>query len=151
MLKPSHVRGWGLRDQRGLGTIEYAVLFVCFIVAALVLWSKLSGSLHSGMDDGTGRFDKMLGAANQQGLPELPSAVGSGSPGRGGPGSNAAATRATKGGSSTVPQLSEIQKIRKLEFRVESGTPEVKAAVEKQLAALRAEHPDWTFSASYGP
>jgi hypothetical protein len=63
----------------------------------------------------------------------------------------ATATRPTKGGSPTVPTLSELRGIRKLEFRIESSVPEVRAAVEKQLGTLRAEHPDWSFSVIYGP
>ena len=63
----------------------------------------------------------------------------------------ATATRPTTGGSTAVPSLQEIKGIRQLEFRIESATPEVKAAVEKQLTALRAQHPDWTFTAIFGP
>jgi len=63
----------------------------------------------------------------------------------------ATATRPTAGGSSTVPSLQEIKGIRHLEFRVESSTPAVQAAVEKQLAALRSQNPGWTFTATYGP
>jgi Flp pilus assembly pilin Flp len=33
------------RDQRGLSTMEYAVLFVIIIVGALALWTRLGKSL----------------------------------------------------------------------------------------------------------
>jgi hypothetical protein len=63
----------------------------------------------------------------------------------------ATATRPTPHGSPTVPSLQEIKGIRHIEFRVESSTPAVQAAVEKQLAALRSQNPGWTFTATYGP
>jgi len=63
----------------------------------------------------------------------------------------AVATRPTKGGSPTVPALTEIKGIRQLEFRIEAGTPEVQAAVAKQIAELTKKYPDWTFSAIFGP
>lgn len=63
----------------------------------------------------------------------------------------ATATRATAGGSPTVPALSEIRGIRNLEFRIEAATAQVKNAVEKQLTALRAKYPGWTFTATFGP
>lgn len=63
---------------------------------------------------------------------------------------NATATRPTKLSGPTVPTLAEIKSIRQLEFRVEAGTPEIRAAVETQIQALAGKYPDWSFGATYG-
>ena len=46
------------RDQHGLSTLEYVILFVIIVVGALTLWSKLGGELSDNLDDGAGTFDK---------------------------------------------------------------------------------------------
>jgi hypothetical protein len=63
---------------------------------------------------------------------------------------NAAATRASVGGTAEVPTLAEIQEMKALEFRIQSAAPEVRAAVDVQLQNLRAKYPEWTFGAKYG-
>lgn len=63
----------------------------------------------------------------------------------------AAATRATKGGSATVPDLAEIKGIRKLEFHIDSTDANVESAVNHEISRLQAKHPDWSFSAIFGP
>jgi Flp pilus assembly pilin Flp len=47
-----------VRDQHGLSTLEYVILFVIIVVGALTLWSKLGGELSDDLDDGAGTFDK---------------------------------------------------------------------------------------------
>jgi Flp pilus assembly pilin Flp len=56
-----------LRDARGLGAIEYALLFVLIVIGLLAVWQKLGRSLASNLQEGEGRFSATLGAA-QQGL-----------------------------------------------------------------------------------
>jgi Flp pilus assembly pilin Flp len=53
------------RDQRGLSTMEYAVLFVIIVVGALTFWSKLGGKLTENLNTGTDAFDKTLGGVNK--------------------------------------------------------------------------------------
>ena len=65
--------------------------------------------------------------------------------------SKATATRATKGGSATVPTLPEIQKYNELEFRIDSTDSDVVNAVNDQVAALKTAYPTWKFSAKFGP
>ena len=62
----------------------------------------------------------------------------------------AAATRATKEGTAEIPKISEIRGFRKLHFRVDADTPELRNAVETEIKNLRTEHPDWEFTAHYG-
>ncbi|MCM3662161.1 SH3 domain-containing protein [Georgenia satyanarayanai] len=62
----------------------------------------------------------------------------------------AVATRPTSGGSSTVPELSRIQQIRQLLFRLDGDSPALRAAVHAELATLRSTFPDWTFTAEFG-
>jgi len=56
-----------VRDQRGLSTMEYAVLFVIIVVGALALWTKLGKTLADQVSQGTQTFDKSLGAGNDLG------------------------------------------------------------------------------------
>lgn len=63
----------------------------------------------------------------------------------------ASATRPTVRGSATVPNLSEVQSIRELQFHVDADTPELRNAVVDQLARLRSQFPDWKFTAKFGP
>lgn len=46
------------RDQHGLSTLEYVILFVMIVVGALTLWSKLGGEWSDDLDDGAGTFAK---------------------------------------------------------------------------------------------
>ena len=63
---------------------------------------------------------------------------------------NAADTRPTAGGSSTVPELSRLQQIRRLHFKLDGDSPALRAAVHAELAALRGTFPDWTFTVEFG-
>jgi Flp pilus assembly pilin Flp len=56
-----------VRDQRGLSTMEYAVLFVIIVVGALALWTKLGKSLAEQVRQGDQTFNSALGAANKEG------------------------------------------------------------------------------------
>jgi hypothetical protein len=49
-----------------------------------------------------------------------------------------------------VPALSDVLSARRYVFRIEANESALRAAVEAQLARLRADFPDWTFSAVYG-
>jgi RHS repeat-associated protein len=60
------------------------------------------------------------------------------------------ATRATKGGSTDVPSLDEIKDIKKLHFRIESDDPAVQRAVQREMEQLKADYPDWDFTAEFG-
>jgi Flp pilus assembly pilin Flp len=46
-----------VRDQRGLSTMEYAVLFVIIVVGAVGLWSTLGDDLADQVDRGTQTFN----------------------------------------------------------------------------------------------
>ncbi|MEE6288490.1 SH3 domain-containing protein [Georgenia sp. MJ173] len=63
---------------------------------------------------------------------------------------SAAATRPTSGGSSTVPELSRLQQIRRLHFKLDGDSPALRAAVHAELAALRTTFPGWTFTVEFG-
>jgi RHS repeat-associated protein len=64
---------------------------------------------------------------------------------------SATATRPTPGGSPTVPTLAEIRSIRAIHFRIYSAESAIQAAVNAELANLRALFPGWTFTAQFGP
>jgi hypothetical protein len=61
-----------------------------------------------------------------------------------------AATRPAKGGSRVYPSVKELQTVRKYEFAIDADTPALRIEVETQLANLRKQFPDWTFTARYG-
>ena len=48
------------RDQRGLSTLEYVVLFVIIVVGALTFWSKLGGKLTENLSGGTDAFNRVV-------------------------------------------------------------------------------------------
>ena len=48
------------KDQRGLSTMEYAVLFVIIVVGAIVLWTNLGTSLAENVAAGTETFSGEL-------------------------------------------------------------------------------------------
>lgn len=48
------------RDQRGLSTLEYVVLFVIIVVGALTFWSKLGGKLTESLGSGTDAFNRVV-------------------------------------------------------------------------------------------
>lgn len=45
------------RDQRGLSTVEYVLLFVLIIGTSVSVWSKLGGSVKGKLDATTTAFD----------------------------------------------------------------------------------------------
>lgn len=53
------------KDQRGLSTMEYAVLFVIIVVGAIMLWMNLGESLSAQVADGTDTFNEQLDTAQQ--------------------------------------------------------------------------------------
>ena len=55
------------KDNRGLSTMEYAVLFVIIVVGALALWTKLGKSLADQVSKGDETFNTKLGKANDEG------------------------------------------------------------------------------------
>ena len=59
-----------VRDQRGLSTMEYAVLFVIIVVGALALWTKLGKSLAEQVQNGDQTFNAKLKAGNDKGKEE---------------------------------------------------------------------------------
>ena len=52
------------RDQRGLSTMEYAVLFVIIVVGGLTLWTNLGAKLTTQMNNGTTKFNDTLEKGN---------------------------------------------------------------------------------------
>jgi Flp pilus assembly pilin Flp len=57
------------RDQHGLSTLEYVILFVIIVVGALALWTKLGPELSDNLDNGAGTFDKPEGTEEAQPTP----------------------------------------------------------------------------------
>lgn len=55
------------RDQRGLSTLEYVVLFVIIVVGALTFWSKLGGKLTENLGGGTDAFNRVVRGSEVQG------------------------------------------------------------------------------------
>jgi len=53
------------KDQRGLSTMEYAVLFVIIVIGAIVLWTELGTSLADQVATGTETFNGELDTAQQ--------------------------------------------------------------------------------------
>lgn len=62
----------------------------------------------------------------------------------------AIATRATVNGSKNIPSLKEIKEIKRLEFRIDGDTPDLRKAIENELEKLSQKYPDWSFSAILG-
>jgi Flp pilus assembly pilin Flp len=54
------------RDERGLSTMEYAVLFVVIVVGAITLWSQLGDDLADNIEKGSETFSTTL-EGHQQG------------------------------------------------------------------------------------
>lgn len=61
-----------LRDERGLSTMEYAVLFVIIVIGALALWSSLGNSLKTQISNGQQQFDGTLSTFNGNGQGQNP-------------------------------------------------------------------------------
>jgi len=51
------------KDQKGLSTMEYAVLFVVIVVGALVAWSQLGADMATKVQTGTDSFNTELDEA----------------------------------------------------------------------------------------
>jgi hypothetical protein len=49
-----------------------------------------------------------------------------------------------------LPSISQIQGIKKFEFRIDETNPILKSAVEKQIMRLQAAFPNYQFSVEYG-
>lgn len=62
----------------------------------------------------------------------------------------AVGTRATKGGSQTIPLLSDIKDFKSLHFKLDGNSPELINAVRQQLTNLKNKYPDWTFTVEFG-
>lgn len=48
------------RDQRGLSTVEYALLFVLIVGASASLWSHLGDKVHSAVTGANAEYDNAL-------------------------------------------------------------------------------------------
>lgn len=53
------------QDERGLSTMEYAVLFVVIVVGAITLWSELGTDLAENIQEGTETFSTTLDGHQQ--------------------------------------------------------------------------------------
>lgn len=53
------------KDQKGLSTMEYAVLFVVIVVGALFAWGSLGSMLTKKVTEGTTTFDTSLDTSGQ--------------------------------------------------------------------------------------
>lgn len=51
------------RDERGLTTMEYAVMFVLIVVGSISLWGSLGQELAGQIKSGTGTFSGELDGA----------------------------------------------------------------------------------------
>jgi Flp pilus assembly pilin Flp len=49
-----------VRDRRGLSTMEYSVLFVVIVVAAVVLWKTLGEKIANKVAEGTQQYNDNL-------------------------------------------------------------------------------------------
>jgi Tfp pilus assembly protein PilV len=81
-----------LRDQRGLSTLEYALLFVVIIVGALALWRKLGTSLAANVEAGQHTLSQTLDSATAANRDPSSSGPGWMAPG---PASNSVGSTAT--------------------------------------------------------
>lgn len=48
------------RDERGLSTLEYAILLVLILVGSIQLWTTLGKDLQTGLKTGTTEFGKAI-------------------------------------------------------------------------------------------
>jgi Flp pilus assembly pilin Flp len=48
------------KDERGLSTMEYAVLFVVIIVGAIATWSALGQNMFDQLSEGADTFEENL-------------------------------------------------------------------------------------------
>ena len=64
--------------------------------------------------------------------------------------STATGTRTTPLGSTQIPSLADIQGFRALQFRIDADTPALRSAVTAAISTLAAQHPGWTFKATFG-
>ena len=62
----------------------------------------------------------------------------------------ASATLPSESGTPTVPAINQIRGFRRLHFRIEADTPEVRKAVDTEIRNLSKQYPDWDFTAQYG-
>jgi Flp pilus assembly pilin Flp len=51
------------RDQRGLSTMEYSVLFVVIVVAAVTMWKQLGSAMMGKVKSGQNMYTGQLGEA----------------------------------------------------------------------------------------
>lgn len=51
------------RDERGLSTLEYAILLVLILVGSISLWQGLGTKLNSGLTEGTKKFGAAMDKA----------------------------------------------------------------------------------------
>ena len=59
-------------------------------------------------------------------------------------------TYPTPGGPTAVPDIEQIRGFHRLHFRIDADTPQVRAAVEKEVQDLKKQYPAWDFTAQYG-
>jgi Flp pilus assembly pilin Flp len=53
------------KDEKGLSTMEYAVLFVVIVVGALVAWGALGEDLQTSVTNGTKSFNVTVTSKSQ--------------------------------------------------------------------------------------
>ena len=46
--------------------------------------------------------------------------------------------------------VDELKDIKDIRYRINADTPELRKAVEDSINALKAEYPDYSFSATFG-
>ena len=64
---------------------------------------------------------------------------------------NATGTREAKTNiMNNVPNISELQDIKKIVFRFDRDSPELRTAVENSIIKLQSEFPDYSFEAIFG-
>jgi len=118
-----------LRDQRGLSTLEYALLFVLIMVGALALWRKLGTSLAANVEAGQHTLSQTLDSATAANRDPSSSGPGLMAPG---PASNAVGSTANRvRGRATSPSGAASQPMT-----VSSTRPAVAAARSGTTSAV---------------
>ena len=99
MLRMTATKGPVVRCERGLTTVEYAILFVLIGAGGLLVWERLADNQRAAMEDGQAELMEALDHATQpaDGADRLdPPPLGGGGLLQGVPGRNVAAKQAAK-------------------------------------------------------
>jgi hypothetical protein len=135
-----------LSDTAGLTTVEYSVLFVVLVVAALVAWRQLGQSLIASVRGGEAKYSEELEASTRPSSDHAPDAFATGarSPAAPGPGSAVGATHSPSSSSTTTSAPSWLGRAKAATIehpavlQFEKDHP-VAAVIAKEVAITAAE------------